>query len=59
MKKVIMFDYTIEGFEKLFRFRNDPVSYVNGRQINYNHLLSSMIVFPFYDPWDLPYIIGD
>ena len=44
LKKIIMFDYRLEGFEKLLRFKD----------IN-----SSMILFPFYDPWDLPYIIGD
>ena len=44
LKKIIMFDSRIEGFDKLFKFKD-----VN----------SSMVLFPFYDPWDLPYMIGD
>ena len=59
LKKIIMFDYTKEGFEKLMRFRTDPVTQVNGK-INHSACqMPPMIVFPFYDPWDLPYIIGE
>ncbi|CDW89963.1 UNKNOWN [Stylonychia lemnae] len=83
-KKIIMFDYTVEGYDKLFRFKNDsggnqningqnncnsnypmdnalqipPNNNGNSRYLDPNDL-ANMIIFPFYDPWDLPYIIGE
>eukprot|EP00347_Sterkiella_histriomuscorum_P020395 403337967 len=83
-KKIIMFDYTVEGYEKLIRFKesSNPMdqninsnlsicneksqfsnpsfsSSIENQQNKRQHYLEYMIVFPFFDPWDIPYILGD